>query len=123
MNQRYSTTYLILALLLTLFFQMTGPTWAKENKQPPSVTIRMTDEGRIYVGNTYTGLKGLVPHLKRKDFPPNTRITIEIPHNASDESIKRIGQTLATGHYFSMRFRKPRAATSRAAPLPGAAIE
>jgi biopolymer transport protein ExbD len=90
--------------------------WGKEEKV--AVTIHMSEEGRIYVGETYTGLKGLVAYLKRKKYPKSARITIEIPQNASDNAIQQIAQALATAGYFSMRFKKPQIADSTKDPLP-----
>jgi biopolymer transport protein ExbD len=93
-----------------------------KKQKSPQVTIRMNEQGQIYVGDTKTGLKGLVRHLKRKGYPTSTHVTIEIPQNASSDAMKKIGQTLAAGQYFSMHFTRPRVATAVKAPHPGAPL-
>jgi hypothetical protein len=68
-------------------------------------TIHMTKQGRIYVGDEYTGLKKMVKTLKSKGIKKDDRITIEIPKNTSENALKAIGRELASNGYVHILFK------------------
>ena len=70
-------------------------------------TVRLSNEGRIYVGKKYTGLTKLVTELKSRGIKPNTRIVIEIPHNTSPDAIAAISRELIRHGYRRYVFNKP----------------
>lgn len=75
--------------------------------------VRLTDDGRIYVGNTYTGLSKLVSQLKRDGIEQQTRIMIEIPNNTAPSALSAIGRELASNGYRRFVFSKPRKAVAK----------
>ena len=76
-------------------------------------TVRLSNDGRIYVGKTYTGLTRLVSHLKANKVKPGERISIEIPHNTSQNAISAIGRELSSKGYRRFAFNKPLKASSQ----------
>ncbi len=72
--------------------------------------VRLTPDGRIYVGDTYTGLAKLAAQLKANGVKRETQITIQIPHNTSPDAISSIGRELASSGYRRFVFSKPRRA-------------
>ncbi len=70
-------------------------------------TVKLSNEGRIYVGKKYTGLTKLVTELKSRGIKPNTRIVIEIPHNTSPDAIEAIAKELLRHGYRRYVFNKP----------------
>jgi len=69
-------------------------------------TIHMTKQGRIYVGDEYTGLKKMVKTLKSTGIKKDDRITIEIPKNTSENALKAIGRELASNGYVHILFKQ-----------------
>ncbi len=70
-------------------------------------TVKLSPEGRIYVGKKYTGLTKLASELKSKGIKTNVRIIIEIPHNASPDAIAAISRELVKHGYHRYLFNKP----------------
>ena len=68
--------------------------------------VRLSTSGRIYVGDTYTGLKKLVAMLKSKGYKPENAITVEIPNNTSQKALQTIRHELMRKGYGKVRFRK-----------------
>jgi biopolymer transport protein ExbD len=103
-----------LLILLLVAFGMLLPCqnsmalWGKA-KTP---TVRLSDEGRIYVGKKYTGLTKLASELKSKGIKTNVRIIIEIPHNTSPDAIAAISRELVRHGYRRYLFNKPQKATA-----------
>lgn len=69
--------------------------------------VRLSDEGRIYVGKTYVGLSGLAAQLKNDGVKLQTRIMVEIPQNTSPDAMSAIGRALASNGYRRFMFSKP----------------
>jgi hypothetical protein len=80
--------------------------------------VRLSDSGRIYVGETYTGLKKLVAMLKSKGYKPEHAITVEIPKNTSQKALKAIRHELMRKGYGKVRFRKPQVIKAERGPDP-----
>ena len=70
--------------------------------------VRLSQDGRIYVGDTYTGLAKLSAQLKKNGFKTQEQITIEIPQNTSPNALSAIGQELASHGFRRFVFSKPR---------------
>jgi hypothetical protein len=70
--------------------------------------VRLSQDGRIYVGDTYTGLAKLSAQLKKNGFKTQEQITIEIPQNTSPNALSAIGQELASNGFRRFIFSKPR---------------
>jgi len=75
-------------------------------------TVRLSNEGRIYVGKRYTGLAKLAGELKAKGIKPETRIVIEVPHNTSPDALAAIAKELMRNGYRRYVFNKPRTTTA-----------
>ncbi len=105
-------TRLLILLLVTcgtlLPCQNVEAFWRK--KQTP--IVRLSDEGRIYVGKKYTGLTKLASELKSQKIKTSARITIEIPHNTSPDAITAISRELIRHGYRRYLFNKPVKATA-----------
>jgi hypothetical protein len=76
-------------------------------------TVRLSNDGRIYVGQTYTGLTKLVSRLKADGIKSSERIIIEIPQNTSNNAISAISRELSSKGYRRFVFNKPLAATAQ----------
>ncbi len=103
--------FLAPSLTLLLFATLIGcasPRAATAN----DAQVRLTDDGRIYVGKTYTGLTKLTAQLKALGVKSETRIKVEIPHNTSSNAIIAIGRELASSGYPRFVFSKPRRASA-----------
>lgn len=70
--------------------------------------IRLTEEGKIYVGEAYTGLSKMITQLKKDGIRPKEQITVEIPENTSPNAISAIGRELASNGFRRFVFSKPR---------------
>jgi len=99
----------LLATSCVLLSSQGCATLGASNKEP---TVRLSDEGRIYVGETYTGLTKLVSQLKADGIKPGSRITIEIPQNTSQNAITAISRELLSKGYRRSVFSKPLKATA-----------
>jgi biopolymer transport protein ExbD len=75
-------------------------------------TVRLSQTGRIYVGEKYTGLRKLVSELKSSGISKKTRIVVEIPDNTSADALASISKELRKGGYRRFCFTKPRKATA-----------
>ncbi len=72
--------------------------------------VRLTEDGRVYVGDHETGLRELAGRLKKNGVNPQIRITVGIPANTSPEALSAIGRELASNGYRRFIFSKPRKA-------------
>ncbi len=97
---------LMLTALLLLVIPLTG--CASPLSDSSQATVRLSKEGRIFVGDTYTGLRKMVKQLKADGVSKRTKITIEIPDNTSPKAMKSIAKTLSKGGYKRILFIKPR---------------
>ncbi len=70
------------------------------------VSVKLSNEGRIYVGNRYTGLKKMVKQLKANGAKKEDRIVINIPKNTSPNALKSIGRELASNGYGHILFKQ-----------------
>jgi len=82
--------------------------WGKKTEP----TVRLSTEGRVYVGKRYTGLAKLGSELKAKGIKPDTRIVVEIPHNTSPDALAAIAKELMRNGYRRYVFNKPRKAVA-----------
>lgn len=83
----------------------------KKSVTRKEVSIRLSSEGRIYVGDKYTGLKKMVKQLKADGAKKSDRIIIHIPKHTSPESIKAIGRKLASNDYVHILFKQEQKAS------------
>ena len=100
------TTHIILLLAIAcaaLPCQNSMAFWGKKT----TPTVRLSNEGRIYVGKKYTGLTKLIPELKAQKIKPDTRIMIEVPHNTSPNTLAAISRELLKHGYRRYVFNKP----------------
>ncbi len=86
-----------------------------------TAAVRLAEDGRIYVGKTYTGLTKLVAKLQSDGIKPSVRIIVEIPQNTSPNAINAISRELVSNGYRRILFNKPRRATAQKGvdPLTG----
>ncbi len=70
------------------------------------ISVRLSNEGRIYVGDRYTGLKKLVKQLKANGARKEDRIVINIPNHTSPNALKGIGRELASNGYSHILFKQ-----------------
>lgn len=70
--------------------------------------IRLSSQGRLYVGDTLVALNTLGGELRKRGYSADQQITIEIPHNTSPNAITAIGRELAAHGYRRVIFSKPR---------------
>jgi len=98
---KYINTLFTVALF-SLIITVTGCTTVKVEAGP---TIRMTKEGRIYVGDEYTGLKKMIKQLKSDGIKKDNLVTIQIPKNTSQNALKAIGRELASNGYTHILFK------------------
>lgn len=68
--------------------------------------VRLSPQGRIYVGDKYTGLKKMVKQLKTEGANTNDRIAISIPANTSQKALTAIGRELATNGFGYIHFEQ-----------------
>jgi len=78
----------------------------KKSVTRKEVSVRLSSEGRIYVGDRYTGLKKMVKQLKADGAKKSDRIIIYIPTHTSPESMKAIGRKLASNNYVHILFKQ-----------------
>jgi len=78
----------------------------KKSVTRKEVSVRLSSEGRIYVGDKYTGLKKLVKQLKADGAKKSDRIIIHIPKHTSPEAMKSIGRKLASNNYVHILFKQ-----------------
>jgi len=106
----YRTTF---ALLLAL----SGCT-TMGRAEATSATVTLRESGRLYVGDSHTGLAGMVRQLKADGATRQTRITVEIPHNIAPETLQSISRQLASAGFRRIIFIKPRRAVSEVGEDP-----
>ena len=70
------------------------------------VSVRLSNEGRIYVGERYTGLKKMVKQLKADGTKKEDRIVIYIPPHTSQKAMTSIGRELASNGYPHILFKQ-----------------
>jgi len=76
------------------------------------IHVRLNQDGRIYVGETYTGLPGMAAQLRKDGVKAQTMIMVEIPQNTSPDAMSAIGRELASNGYRLFIFSKPRKAVA-----------
>jgi biopolymer transport protein ExbD len=106
---------LFIAVIFSLVITVTGCTTVKVEKGP---TIRMTQQGRIYVGDKYTGLKKMIKQLKSDGIKTSDYITIQIPNNTSKNALTAIGRELASNGYSHILFKHEVKPVSKVGPDP-----
>lgn len=79
-----------------------------EAASPKRVDIRLSKEGRIFVADEDTGIKGMVKAIKKRKADRRTTLYIEIPENTSPKTMKQITATLASHSFGRIIFTKPR---------------
>jgi biopolymer transport protein ExbD len=99
------------SILLALTISFSGCASAQVLK-PADAQVRLSENGRLYVGDTETPVKKLAAQLKKDDIDPKTQITIEIPTNATPQTLTAISSELASSGYRRILFSKPRKATA-----------
>jgi biopolymer transport protein ExbD len=102
--------YILLFVIAAAILPTLGCATAGRNTG--SATVTLSNDGRIHVGTTYTGLRKLVAQLKANGITPATRITVEIPQNTSPNAIAAITRELSNNGYRRLIFSKPRRAIS-----------
>lgn len=79
-----------------------------EAAAPRRMDVRLSKEGRIFVEDEYTGIKGMVKAIKKRKADRRTTIYIEIPENTSPAAMKQITSALASESFGRIIFTKPR---------------
>ncbi len=74
--------------------------------------VRVTETGKIYVGEKEVKLSALAAELKKEKIKPQTQVTVEIPHNTPANALSAIGKELASNGYRRFIFTKPRKAVA-----------
>ncbi len=113
MKVNSTLTWTAFALILSL----TGCTTMSRAEAPPG-TVTLMESGRVYVGQTHTGLAGMARQLKANGCTRQSRITIEIPQDTSPAVMQEISRHLATGGFHRIIFVKPRRAISEVGEDP-----
>ena len=85
-------------------------------KQAP--TVKLTQRGRIYVGDKYTGLKKMVKQIKANGVKKDQRIVVQIPRNTSQNALKAIGRELASNGYVHVLFKQELLSSTDVGPDP-----
>jgi hypothetical protein len=65
----------------------------------------MHKQGRIFVGDKYTGLKKMIKQMKADGIEKGDYITIQIPNNTSKNALTAIGRELASNGYSHILFK------------------
>ena len=102
---------------LALLLSLTGCT-TMSRAEAPSGTVTLTESGRLYVGQTHTGLAGMARKLRTDGCTRQSRITVEIPHDTSPAVMQEISRHLASGGFHRFIFVKPRRAVSEVGEDP-----
>jgi len=77
-------------------------------------TIRITEEGRIYVGERETRLNRLARNLRREGYAPEDTIYVSIPERTPRRVLVDVGRELASRGYRRVIFTRPPRAISEA---------
>ncbi len=80
--------------------------------KPADDHVRLSTNGRIYVGKTETPVRKLAAQLKKDGIDPKMQVTIEIPPNTPPQALTVISRELASNGYRRIVFSKPRQATA-----------
>lgn len=99
------------SILLALSISFTGCASAQVLK-PAAAHVRLSGDGRLYVGNAETPVKKLAARLKKDGIEPKAQVTIEIPPDTPAETLTAISRELAGNGYRRILFSKPRKATA-----------
>lgn len=98
-------------IALALMVSFSGCASAQVLK-PADAHVRLSTNGRLYVGKIETPVKKLAAQLKKDGIGPKTQITIEIPPNTPPQALTVITRELASSGYRRILFSKPRKATA-----------
>ncbi len=107
MNKHVLTGSIILALTISF----SGCASAQLLK-PAEAHVRLSENGRLYVGDTETPVKKLATQLKKDGIDLKAQVTIEIPPNTPAAALTVISRELASSGYRRILFSKPRKATA-----------
>lgn len=70
-------------------------------------TIRISEQGRIYIGERETNLNQLGRRLKRDGYKPNDTIYVSIPDETPRRVLVAVGRELASQGFRRVIFTKP----------------
>lgn len=99
------------SILLALMVAFSGCASAQVLK-PADAHVRLSGNGKLYVGKVETPVKKLATQLKKDGIGPRTQIIIEIPPNTPPQALTVISRELASSGYRRILFSKPRKATA-----------
>jgi hypothetical protein len=104
-RMKFHLSFFRAGLLLWLALSQSATAQVLGNVEPQ---VRLSEEGRIYVGDTYTGLAKLSAQLKKDGFKTQDQITVQIPQNTSPNALAAISKELANNGFRRFIFSKPR---------------
>lgn len=99
------------SILLALMVSFSGCASAQV-LSPADAHVRLSGNGRLYVGKVETPVKKLAAQLKKNGIGPRMQITVEIPPNTPPQALTVISRELASSGYRRILFCKPRKATA-----------
>jgi len=79
-------------------------------------TVRISEQGRIYVGERETALGQLAARLRREGVSRNDTVYVSIPDETPRRVLVAVGRELASKGYRRVIFTKPPRATAEAEP-------
>ncbi len=110
MNTMY--TYIMKRLIVLVLMVSLGGCASAQVLNPADAHVRLSTNGRLYIGQVETPVKQLAAQLKKEGIGPKTQITIEIPPNTPPQALTVISRELASSGYRRILFSKPRKATA-----------
>ncbi len=118
MKTKTTILIIITACIFMIFQGCTTSTITRKKSSPKNerktkksvtrkeVSVRLASDGRIYVGDRYTGLKKMTKQLKADGAKKTDRIIIYIPRHTSPKAMKSIGRELASNGYAHILFKQ-----------------
>lgn len=74
--------------------------------------IQLSESGKITIEDKDVSLSRLCEHLKDIGLTPKTYISVEIPQNITQNTLRTISSTLASGGFRKIVFKKPRTSSA-----------